>query len=1793
MSEMNDLVCCRSLIKARIRRSGEFADQLTADKSKCDIIEVMTTLDETKSAFIELKALSLKIAPLCTDNEFTAAVKYEEEAEKMYRTVVRKLEKLLNHERSPASTSAETNSHNDIIQKLTEQNRKLSEILTANMAAPVPGGPIQVARTKLGPLTLPDFHGKYSDFTSWYDIYKSQVHNDPSLSNVQKFGYLRSSLKGLALKLVDKLPVTDANYTVALEKITKTFQKNASILKDCIREFNEQPHITNPTSNNLRELAVTSDQIISVVDSLPAEFNGRDPWLLYIMSVKLDPETKRDWSKHTSQMENPKPSDLIDFLMDRAHTFQDLDMKPTKSSVIVNRNPRSRASLSTSTNTLLICPVGCKQAHPLFRCKKFLSMKAFERRKALETIVICKRCLRNDCIYPNACDTKCRRCNGQHNVLLHVYENGEGHRSDQVVQTTKPTSIQPSPKASSSLPAQSPMPQNSLSCHSNSNNNYCLLATAIVNTMDSDGEMHTCRVVLDGGSQTHFMTEKFCNFLRLSRRSIYTSIHGIGDISTSANIECSTTIFSRSSDYAIQVPFTVMKRISNKMPDLNFETSKWKVPSHLELADPFFNVSNEVDILIGAGLAYALLKPGQIKLGPNLPVLQNTHLGWVVAGDIQLSPNHNQVVFSAIATKTDSSLETQIARFWDIEDTPNGQTPMSKEDEECENHFKATVKRTESGQFLCRMPFLPNVSSLGESRGTVLKQFLNMEKKLHAKPEVLADYQKFMDEYLNLEHMTLVAENKDSMVRTHANTPAYYLPHHAVFKTDSSTTKTRIVFNASFKTTSSLSLNDTLMVGPVVQDNLLNHILKFRRHPVAITGDIAKMYRMFLIDPADRDFLRILWRSDPQLPLQEYQLNTVTYGTACGSYLATRCLKQLGEDCAESHPKASRQMENFYVDDWTSGADTVQEAIDLKDEMKDMLQTAGMQIRKFSSNSEEFLQSCSLEDREVQLPFKFDYDDTVKTLGIRWNPSIDAFQFIVSLVENQVNTKRSILSNTAKIFDPPGLLGPIITKAKLFMQQLWEIKIDWDKSIPYTVDLCWNEFYLGLEDINQIQFPRCVINPKHRSLQLHGFCDASEKAYGACIYIVSLDENGNLLSSNLLCSKSRVAPLKKISLPRLELCGAVILSKLISFVAQIMKLQFSSIYAWTDSTIVLAWLAKPPNSWKTFIANRVTEIQTLLAPMNWHHVASMDNPADILSRGCDASDLIDNHLWLHGPFHRSNRFIAPKDNLIEPTIIQCQQIESETRKIIQSHLIQNNDLIQSLIHRFSSISKIERILVFVFRFYSKVRNPIGRPSRILSSSQIVNATQNTFVTRDEIWNVLTTIIRLVQQASFASEIECLANNRPLNVNSKLLNLTPFLDQSKLLRVGGRNHHGNFSENQRHQIILPSDSQLTTLLMEREHKRLLHAAPLLLLGHFRNTYWPLNGRRLAKRIYHNCVTCFRTNPTIQHQIMGSLPRERIDFERPFLNAGVDFGGPITTLKSSGRGAKTDKSYICLFVCFATRATHIEAVSDLSSEAFLAALHRLGSRRGYPENIYSDQGKNFKGADRKIEQQFKELIGLSRVQNCLASWQIKWHFIPQNSPHMGGLWEAGIKSTKAHLKRVMGNNTLTFEEFTTLLCQIESCLNSRPLTPISTEPNDLEPLTPGHFLIGAPLVSIREPDITSVPNNRLPRWKVVQQKFQHFWKRWSSEYVNNLQQKLKWKTASANLKIDEMVLIKDDNLPPLKWSLGRVLEIHPGVDHHVRVVTLRTPSGIVQRTIHKLCKLPIHTDEAWNSPNQEEI
>lgn len=526
--------------------------------------------------------------------------------------------------------------------------------------------------------------------------------------------------------------------------------------------------------------------------------------------------------------------------------------------------------------------------------------------------------------------------------------------------------------------------------------------------------------------------------------------------------------------------------------------------------------------------------------------------------------------------------------------------------------------------------------------------------------------------------------------------------------------------------------------------------------------------------------------------------------------------------------------------------------------------------------------------------------------------------------------------------------------------------------------------------------------------------------------------------------------------------------------------------------------------------------------------------------------------------------------------VQLNEIQApaeEQRRSSQTQVFSSNNIdlpILRAIENCSTFGKAIRSIAFVRRF---IKLFVQKQPPITSHLSIAELREATNL-----------ILQVVQRHYFSKELDLLRSAKAIK-SANWKKLSPFLDQNDgLVRVGGRLANSDLSYNQKHPILLPDKQRITVLIIDHFHKQTLHAGPQLLLSSILQYYWPINGRNQARSCVRRCVKCFKTNPRPSEQIMGNLPAARITPSPPFMKTGCDYCGPMY-LNPVHRRAASMKVYLCIFVCFSTKAAHIEIVGDLSTASFLAALHRFVSRRGRPTDVFSDNGSTFLGAANDLHQRRRLFDKDCRNQIATAAAQlgINWHFIPPISPHFGGLWEACVKSAKTHIVRVLQDIKPTREELETLVAQVEACLNSRPSTPQYDDPNDGAPLTPGHFLIGRPLVAIPEPDFTSKPVNRLTRWQHMQQALQHFWRRWSADYLQRLQSKTKWPTEHNNIRPGQIVLMKNSNLPPLQWPLAMVLEAIPGRDGKVRAARVKTVNGEYLRNIRSLCVLPIDDNE----------
>ncbi|XP_031330987.1 uncharacterized protein LOC116161684 [Photinus pyralis] len=1579
---------------------------------------------------------------------------------------------------------------------------------------------------KLPTMHLPEFDGSYDKWMGFYDTLDALVNKNESLTNVQRFYYLKSALKGEAAHLLNSLEVTDANYNIAWNLLKERYENRKLIISTHIKSIFELPLVLKDSHKSLRSLIDNFNKHLRSLKNLELPTDKWDILLIYILVNKLDTTSKHEWEKSSvNNSDLPSLADLLKFLVDRCQILENMSGDDLSKQLLHKRSTMNHLTINNSTITK--CPY-CKGDHMLFRCSEFLKLSVPNRWNEVKKLKLCTNCFRSNHFNNECRGSYCRKCNRNHNTVLH---NNSNDRSQ--ADGTSSTAPKENPtlrrdtqefRTQSQTHLVANTTETIITTHSFCPEKYVILSTATINIKGEMGKLVSCRALLDSGSQSNFITAELVQKLGLTGSKINMKVSGVDRSTTNINKRVTTEISSLFNNFRHELGFLVLRDITGNVPINNIAIDNLKLPHDINLADHEFHISRKVDVLLGSGIFWNLLRIGQIKLSNHNAMLQKTVLGWVFAGSINC--NTNDEVQALHSSNVD--VQDQLEKFWSIEEC-EAQRDFTNEEIYCESHFTSTFKRDPNGRFVVRLPMRDNHFNFENSLGNATRRFYSLENRFSRDLEFKKAYHEFIDEYERLGHMSEVRPEDDTLQTI------FYLPHHGVIKNSSTTTKLRVVFDGSCKSTSGQSLNDKLCVGPHIQSDLFSIIIRFRKHNIIYTADIAKMYRQINVADDQRDLQRIVWRNCDSEPLRHYRLNTITYGTGPASFLAMRCLQQLGNENMEQLPDASDAIINdFYMDDLITGTSTVEEAIKIKGEITSILAGAGFQLRKWASNHKAILNQSDSK-REVDKYYISEKD--AKTLGLMWDTDVDTIGFSLSYSAKEGKiTKRSILSIVAKIFDPLGLLGPLTIRIKIILQRLWKNKLSWDEAVPWDIYIEWKRILNNLGNVGDIKLPRQVTIKNYDELELHGFCDSSEEAYGCCVYIRSIDKNGNI-KCNLLCAKSRVAPLKPITIPRLELCGAVLLANLMRKVINSFKAKFSKICYWCDSTIVLSWINSEPANFQIFVANRVNEIQKYSDASHWYHVKTTENPADLISRGLSPEMLRINSFWWEGPMW------LKETTYILQTVKKMNELP-ETRNTNHKtlSLITITEELE-ILKKYSNIIKLQRVLAYSLRF---VKNLSTHKNDKLKGELSV----------DEIKCAMRKLILVVQAQSFKREVELIKNGKRLSGASQILSLNPFVDKDGILRVGGRLSKSSFNMRHKHPIILPSNSTLTDLIIDHEHKRNLHIGVEGTLSIIRTQFWPIHGRSTVKKVIHKCIKCARFRRKNIIPLMGNLPRERLQPSRPFLHTAVDYAGPFLIKDGKTRNRKIIKAYLCLFVCFATKAVHLELAGDLTTLSFLNAFKRFVGRRGICSSLYSDNGTNFVGANRELK-------------------DIDWKFIPSRSPHFGGFYEAAIKSAKSILKKVVGNAHLTFEQLSTVFVQIESVLNSRPITPISNDPNDLLALTPGHFLIG----DIPQENDFYTPERRLTHYTRLNQMFQHFWNRWSKEYTHTLQARSKWNYQREPIQTGTMVLLKGESTPTLLWPLGRVVELHPGSDGTTRVVTVRTGSGLVKRAVAKLCVLPI--------------
>lgn len=1214
-------------------------------------------------------------------------------------------------------------------------------------------------------------------------------------------------------------------------------------------------------------------------------------------------------------------------------------------------------------------------------------------------------------------------------------------------------------------------------------------------------------------------------------------------------------------------------------PEIPITDSAIEQPLIGPLADPLFWQPSRVQLLLGIEvLAMLMMDCTTKRIGKRL-ISQETAMGNMIFGrtDDFVQPNSPQLTSKrAIHVVNMQELDKNIQRFWHFEDLTLC-TKKDAENELVEEMFAKTHRRSSSGRHIVTLPMNSQVQELGSSKEVALRRFLMQEKKFDRDHIYKAKYIEFMNEMIQLGHMVEAKEPPKP------NEMVYHIPHHGIM----SSKRFRVVFDASCLTKLGISLNGAQFVGPRLQRDLADILMRFRRHKIGVSADIKKMFRQVQLAPEQWNLQRIFWRDDKKNPLKEYQLVTVIYGLAASPYLAVKSMLVGATEYENQYPKAVQAIrDDFYVDDCVTGAETESEAIQLAQEIQYVLRKSGFELDKWRSNSLKLLNEFGSTEM-TEILFK-DIEQT-SILGVKWQPNSDHYTFEVNKGQAMEKlTKRLILSKISQLFDPNGYVAPVVIVGKILMQEIWKSKLNWDDEVPPSIKMQWTNFWEKISHLESIKIPRWSGMGEGVDLQLHGFADSSVQAYGCNIVLRAVQPNGKI-SCHLIASKSRVAPLKTVTIPRLELAAAELLSQLMFSVRESMGLQHIPYFLWTDNTIALHWINKPLYRLKLYVANRVKKIKELTDTSRWQHIRTHENPADLISRGMSADDILTSQLWWHGP----EWLVKSQEEWPKPIDLIDLQQTSGVATEMKGYMITRQRKELEIFVRFDqpkkvllfdytkNIGEIKRILTYVRRFAYNCKEKWEQnrdrqeqdkqPARAISSQELKTNLRKyvPFPTEEEQSEALKVFIRREQQIAYPSECAHFRKYGNTNPNafpekSKLINLHPQIDDDGIIRVGGRIGLAELPYDTRFPAIVPSHSRLSRALILEAHRKTHHGGTQLMIQYLRANYWIPRLRTEIKNSTQRCTDCTRNRKQPASQLMADLPASRLVPKWAFEHAGVDYAGPFLIKETYKRKAPTRKCWVAIFVCMCTRAVHIDVVDDLSSAAFISCYERFVSSRGPCHRLYSDNGTSFVGAYKEIRQAFDQFRSQENIEK-INRMGTQWTFMNPASPHQGGIYEAAVKSAKHHLTRVIGCQKYTYGDYLTLLKKIEAILNSRPLYAPTDDPFDAPVVTPGHLLVGRPLVCPPPINPPSQTNFSVQRVRKEQEKMvQSFWDHWQSDYLTSLIPRKKWKKVEKNIEIGQVVLVQDNNLPPSHWQIGRIVELLPSKDGLVRSVVIEVAS-----------------------------
>ena len=1689
---------------------------------------------------------------------------------------------------------------NTMINLQREQNNSMlftQQQLAAAMSLPQP--------------EIPKFTGDPTEYIGFMNAFISRVDAKVTAPS-DKLYYLHQHLVGDSKELIESCLYMDPikGYNRAKELLDKEYGDPYKVSVSYVNKVVSWPVIKPDDCQGLRKFSLFLLKCVNAMDNItylsvlehPPNMQKivqklplylQDKWREKVVNMRVSYRRIASFHDLTAfiQLASESANDPI-FSRQALSTLNPVVSKSGKSGLQVKKsyhsqNRHNNVSLATDisseennvaqSNSLQSCPL-CSKSHDLDDCNVFLEKTMEDRRQFLKSKFMCFGCygkghMSKGCYKKRTC-TKCKK---KHPTALHI----EGFKWNQ---TYKKSDTQNSNSDDTIGTGSTSV------CNTVKLNSVVLHAILPVKIMCPKSNVSIKTYAFyDNGSSGCFVSDSVKQQLKvdgIETKLLLGTMHGKSYVDSI--IVDGLIVTDVNGDNPIQLPRTYTRDyipVSHDQIPTKEMVEKWDHLSDIACQIPDVNEDLEIGVLIGSNCPKAL-EPQRVKTGNGTgPYATLLRHGWTINGPSQIMSNiesgcinvHRLAVMEVQQVKEvlvpGEILKLLESDFKDTSITPDDHG-LSQNDKKFLNIVSCGIQQKDN-HFEIPLPFKHNEVMMPNNKIDAVKRCYWQKKKMMKNDKYRNDYVKFVNDLIDKGYSEEVP--KDELNTKQGK--VWYIPHHGVYH-PKKPEKIRVVFDCSSKFHGT-SLNDQLLCGPDMTNSLVGVMTRFRQEPVAFMSDIEAMFHQVQVPTEHRDYLRFLWweNGDLSTELKEYRMTVHLFGAVSSPSCSNYALKETANRYEDVYGilVADTIRKNFYVDDCLRSVGTKEFAIQLIDALRKNCNDGGFHLTKFICNDRTVLESIPVDERskEVKSLDLANEDLPIeRALGVQWLVEYDTFGFKVN-VKDKPMTRRGILSTVSSVYDPLGFVAPFIIPAKKLLQDLCRENLGWDDEVSEVYQNRLENWKRELPLLESFQVKRCLKPSDFGTVishQLHIFSDASYTGYGAVAYLRSCNENEEVHCSFLM-GKARLAPIKAMTVPRLELTAATVGVRMGCAILKELEFKPDDIFYYTDSMTVLRYIANEDKRFHVFVSNRVQTIRDYSAISQWRYVDTKLNPADIASRGLSGQALLECTQWLHGP---AFLWKPEKD---WPEFPKPLNDLSDTDPEVKTGLSNVTDVsygaMNKMIEYFSDWYRLKKAVAVYQRLFSilQQQRPFTRDiTRKWSASFTVN----------DLMKAESAIIKFTQKQSFPSEFHELSSDKDRVQSqlkekrfSSLWRLDPFLDDDHILCVGGRLSRAVIPEEMKHPAILPHRSHVTMLLIRHIHNRLGHAGRCHVLAELRNKYWIIGANSAVRHYISQCVRCRRSRGELGQQKMADLPANRLTPGPPFTYVGVDYFGPFVVKE----GRKELKRYGAIFTCLVSRAIHIETSISLETDSFLNALRRFIARRGPVKEIRCDNGTNFVGARRELKEAFKELDH-SKVQNSMHCMDIDWLFNPPSASHMGGVWERQIRTVRKVLNSLMIDHAarLDDESFRTLMCEVEAIVNSRPLTFVSNDVDDFDPLTPNHLLTTKSNVYVPPPGVFQRNDVYMRRrWRRVQYLANLFWSRWRKEYLHTLQIRSKWLKPKPNLQVNDIVLLCDESIPRNIWPMGRVVKVEQDSKNLVRSVIVKTATSELRRPIHKLVLL----------------